>query len=277
MAMPRDDDETSDDERAQRVFLGRAAAATSATAPRAGGILCECGMPVAVSQVLEGPQSGEYYFECGTFDCATFGWLRLADGQTLVNFRMDKDGQAFETTASADERIRFHVREGAIEFTADGNDKVLARVQVDENDIVGEILAVEQTQRDEALEAVRTNADGMSSERVDKLAKHLVSVKKEMPTGQRPRLPKTRTHRDLATVMLAVRDAVERFCLQTRRIIHRKGSKQGARPPLERVLADTCTDTHIISYTRVVREGYADSIDPNQAIGIGGAHLSSAF
>jgi hypothetical protein len=190
---------------------------------------------------------------------------------------VDNEGEALKASGQDDDRIRFHMSGGAIEFTADGKDEILARVKVDENDITGELLTIGKKKLGAALETVRENADGMDEARITALAKHLSSIKKKTPHEQRPRLPKTRTTRDLATVMLAVRDTVERFCLQARRVVRLKGAGRQNTAPLERVLADTCTDTNIMSRARVEREGYADKIDTRLRIGIGGAHASAVF
>ena len=190
---------------------------------------------------------------------------------------MDAEGEALGTSGTDDERVQFHMANGTVEFTADGKDTVLARVQVDDNDITGEILNLGKQQHKAALECVRKGANSMDGERVDQLTKRLISIKKRTPAETRPRLPKTRTHRDLATVMLAVRDAVECFCLETRRVVRFKGGKQSAGGALERVLADCCTDTNIMPRARVMREGYGDKIDSRFRIGIGGAHASAVF
>ena len=90
-------------------------------------------------------------------------------------------GETLESCGKPDERIKFHMNEGAVEFTADDKDTVLARVQIDENDIVGELLTVKKHEQQSALECVRKNADGMSEERVDQLAKHLAHIKRKTP------------------------------------------------------------------------------------------------
>ena len=114
---------------------------------------------------------------------------------------MDNEGEALKASSQDDNRIRFHMSGGAIEFTADGKDEILARIKVDENDITGELLTIGKKKLGAALETVRENADGMDEARITALAKHLSSIKKKTPHEQRPRLPKTRTIRDLATVM----------------------------------------------------------------------------
>ena len=117
----------------------------------------------------------------------------------------------------------------------------------------------------------------MDEGRIDKLAKHLANIQSKTAVEHRPRLPKTRTRRDLATVMLAVRDAVERFCLETRRMARTQGKGRRSSAPSERMLADTCTDTNVMSLTKARREGYENKIDSRNSIGIGGCHSSSTF
>ena len=57
---------------------------------------------------------------------------------------MDNEGEALKASGQDDDRIRFHMSGGAIEFTADGKDEILARVKVDDNDITGELLVAKQ-------------------------------------------------------------------------------------------------------------------------------------
>ena len=248
----------------------------------AGPMLCEHGLPVAVHQVLRGKacNRGRWFARCPLDhrveeQCHTFVWLDCRPPQAdapsgsanLLLHLPDGDGVALlDAAKETPANVTFEpVEGGAIEFKLDNSDKVLGRVTVDEN-INAEVMVPDEIK----AEAHASIADGVNAaepDRVKDLAKRLRYIRKGAPAANRWKHTLGTTNTDLARVMVAMRDTIDKWCFLAPK----------AKDEAWRFLCDSCTDTHLLALSYVKAKGLENKINKSVVRNIGTANAGVAF
>ena len=105
--------------------------------------------------------------------------------------------------------------------------------------------------------------------RVGPLAARLPNMKRRTPEDRRWRhTPKT-SHKDLAKVMIAMRDAIEKWCFRT--------DGKADKMKVFKFLCDSCCDTNLLSLAYVRMMGLESKIDKSVRRNIGTANEGVAF
>ena len=123
-------------------------------------------------------------------------------GAQEVDTRLDTDIH-FETTVG-----------GAIEFKLNDTDRVLGRVEILADDISAEVMVPDEEQA-AAHASIAQRVEAPNEERVKALARRLPNIKRRAPDDHQWQHSVRMTNKDLAKVMLALCDTIERWCLKT--------------------------------------------------------------
>jgi hypothetical protein len=121
--------------------------------------------------------------------------------------------------------------------------------------------------KEEAIAYLTKAAQEAAEDRVGEVTKQLKAVKRQQPDTHRWKLSATHSHADLARLMCGLTDTLKNFC----------GLTESAEQHLEKWLADTCTDTDLVSAKYVERAGLTDKIDKRIRISIGTAKGPDCF
>lgn len=154
---------------------------------------------------------------------------------------------------------------GVIEFKLKDDGRLLGRVTVGD-DITAEVNVADDL-KEKAHAYVADAVKNADKHRVKALTKRLKGVKRSAPEGHRWRHTTGTTGADLARVMVALRDAIDRWCFVT----PKDKKKQW------RFLCDSCCDTHLIAWSFVVAMGLEHKIDKSVKRNIGTANSGAAF
>ena len=103
---------------------------------------------------------------------------------------------------------------GAVEFKLIGSDKVLGRVEVKPNGIEAEIMVLDE-HKAKAYASIKQGVEKADEGRVDRLAKRLHNIQQQASKECRWAHTTKTTHKDLAKVMIALRDTIEKWCFKT--------------------------------------------------------------
>jgi len=168
-----------------------------------------------------------------------------------------------------DENLHFESAVGgALEFKLIDSDKVLGRVEVKPDDIEAEIMVPDE-HKAEAYASIKEGVMKADEGRVGPLAARLPNMKRRTPEDRRWRhTPKT-SHKDLAKVMIAMRDAIEKWCFKT--------DGKADKMKVFKFLCDSCCDTNLLSLAYVRMMGLESKIDKSVRRNIGTANEGVAF
>ena len=117
--------------------------------------------------------------------------------------------------------------------------------------------------------SIAQHVEAPNEEHVKALAKRLPNIKQHAPDNHQWQHSVRTTNNNLAKVMLALCDTIERWCLKT-------GNKEAAKG-MFKFLCDSCCDTHLMALTYVKVKGLKDKIDRSIRRNIGTASEGIAF
>ena len=254
--------------------------------PGASPLTCHCGLLADIWQVERRTLNhGRWFMRCpkdyrSGQQCAFFEWVNelpatatAADsGRAMMHVTLDSDEQGRvlldrATSEVEDDRIYFETSEGGdIVFKQGEAQNVLGRVIVSDN--ISAEVTVGGADVDATRMAIAAGVRGADEERVTQLAKRLTGVKKRAPQSHRWKHTVATTHKDLARVMIATRNA----------IVHALCALTPDEPPTRwKFLLDSCSDTHLLSHSWVKARGFEERIDKNVVRNMGTAKKGNNF
>lgn len=185
-----------------------------------------------------------------------------------VTFRQRAAGNSFGTSGTnLSAGVQFMPEEGgkSIAFVQSNDDSLLARVHL-EDEVYAEFIG-DAIPQEAALAYLTKATQEAAEDRVGEVTRQLKAVKRQQPDTHRWKLSATHSHADLARLMCGLTDTLKNFC----------GLTESAEQHLEKWLADTCTDTDLVSAKYVERAGLTDKIDKRIRISIGTAKGPDCF
>ena len=141
---------------------------------------------------------------------------------------------------------------GALEFKLLDSDQVLGRVEVKPDDIEAEIM-VPNEHKAEAYVSIKQGISSADESCVNRLAKRLPNMRRRALDERKWNHTTKTTNKDLAKVMVALRDAIKKWCFKT----------EGKADTLKafKFLCDSCCDTHLLSLAFVRMMNLESKID----------------
>ena len=171
--------------------------------------------------------------------------------------------------ANLDEAMHFEPAVGGtLQFKLVNSDQVLGHVEVKPDDIEAEIM-VPNEHKGEAYASVKQGVSSADESRVAQLAKRLPNMRRRALNERKWTHTTKMTNKNLAKVMVALWDAIEKWCFKT----EGKADKMKS----FKFLCDSCCDTHPLSLMFVHMMNLESKIDRLVRCNIGMANKGVAF